>query len=94
MVPRLLGLNVISGGLAVQAIKDARNEFAGLPEGARLCTDTAILAFVRAVFHQFYTETDWTEEDLGGPGTPSDELDMFCHLGEIDPFDNSDLYIW
>ncbi len=97
IVPKLLGMKVISDGPAVQTIVDARNEFADLPEGARLCTDTAILAFVRAVFRQFSTKTDWTEKDLDGPGTPSDELDIFCCEEQINYgnlFDNGDLYEW
>lgn len=97
MVPKLLGMKVTSDGAAIQAIVDARNEFADLPESARLCTDTAILAFVRAVFHQFYTKTDWTEEDLDSPWTPSDELDIFCCDEQIaygKLFDERDLYEW
>ena len=89
MIPKLLGLIVTSDLLAVQAIVDVRNEFADLPEGARLCTDTAILAFVRAVFHQFDIETDWTDEDSEGQITPSNELDIFCGIGNLD---GGDLY--
>lgn len=95
IVPKLLGLKMTSDGTAVQTIIDVRNEFADLSESERLCTDTAILAFVRAIFHQFYTKTDWTEEDLDGFMTPSDELDIFCCDEQIvcgKRFDNGDLY--
>jgi len=96
LAPKLMGMKVTSDGAAVQTIVDARSEFADLPVGARLCTDTAILAFVRATFHQFYTKTDWTDEDSEGSITPSEELDIFCCDEQINYgslFDDEDLYV-